>query len=384
MKRITLFLVISFLSTKANAQLNMSDINQKETKGMFVSSQMNSYNEHVQLYSIRPVYMNGKKNNKSNNVVKKLFIKFYGGYGLFTPGSYSVSSVNSIGWTNPDGVGHDSTVKTQAKRGIGSGSRFGFGIGLVKNDFLNIGLDVEYQHQNSLKNSLNTLVDDVNYSTATDEISYTAITLTPQVTFKALAKPKFFIYNKLGILLTLPFTLSTSGNSDKSSVTKLPHSSVSTQTGFYQDALLTISDKANSAYDTKYKMSLGIGLNVAFGINFRINNKLRSFGEIFGNYSALTPASSKSHSYNKQNFMIAIDTTNFHFEDPDKNINTISNQTKYTKRGAITFGSYESEDLGVDSEGYQQYKTSATGGTSHKYTINMAVLGINVGFIYRF
>ncbi|MEP6596219.1 MAG: hypothetical protein ABJA71_09740 [Ginsengibacter sp.] len=387
MKRSILFLVVFFLIINANAQLATSAVVQDEMQRPFIAAQSALYNEYLQPYRTSTTNMNSQKNKKTlNNFIRKLFIKFYGGYGFFTPGSYSVSSLNSIGWTKPDGIGHDTTVKTQAKRGIGGGSRFGFGIGLIQNDFLNIGLDAEYQHRNNLKNSLNTLVDDVNYATATDEMKYTAITLTPHVIFKALARPKFFIYNKLGILLTLPFTLSTSGNSGKSSITRLPHSDVFISAdSTYRDVLLTMSDGGNSSYDTKYKMSLGIGLNVTFGINFRVTNKVRVFTEIFGNYSALSPASSLSSSYSKQHQSAAIDTTNFHFEIfSNKFSGTSTNYTTYKKGGAIALGISQYQDLGIDSEGYSQYKSSATGGTSHKYTINMAVLGVNVGFIYRF
>ena len=335
---------------------------------------------------IKTINMRTEKNKKSeNNFIKKIYIKLYAGFGYFTPGAYNVSSINQLNWTKPDGVGHDSTTKTQAKWGIGRGTRYGFCFGIVKNDFLNIGLDAEYQHGNRVKNSLNTLVDDTNYTTANDAISYTAVTLTPHVIFKALARPKFYIYNKLGILLTLPFSLNTSGNSTRSQVTKLPHSSVWTQTDFFQDCLLTISDKSYSTYETKLKMSLGIGLNVAFGSNFRVTDKIRVFGEVFGNYSALSPASSLSNSYSKQHQISAVDTTNFHFEIfSNKYGGATTNYTTYKKGGAITIGTYQTQDLGIDNEGYHQYKTMATGGTSHKYTINMAVLGINVGFIYRF
>src|SRR5205814_510234 len=195
MKRTVLFFLIAFsIHTLKSQDLQTANIHLKNTEdhtGLF------NKNEPVNEIS----FSNRKKDKKENDLFKKLFIKFYGGYGFFTPGSYSVSSSAGFQWYSTDYISHDTSVKTQAERGIGAGLRLGFGIGLVQNDFLNFGIDAEYQHQNTIENSINIFVDSSNYAFAHDEMSYTAITLTPHVTFKALARPKFFLYNKLGILV---------------------------------------------------------------------------------------------------------------------------------------------------------------------------------------
>ena len=51
---------------------------------------------------------------------------------------------------------------------------------------------------------------------------------------------------------------------------------------------------ATTALKLTYKVSMGIGFNVAFGINFKLTNRLRLFTELFGNFSALKPKSSIS------------------------------------------------------------------------------------------
>src|ERR1700681_2620173 len=77
----------------------------------------------------------------------KFYVKAYGGYGLFQPGSYKLYS--AIVMPSGDITG---TV-SQSKQGLGSGIRFGGGIGVIASDFLNIGIDVEYLSGTELKSS---------------------------------------------------------------------------------------------------------------------------------------------------------------------------------------------------------------------------------------
>ncbi len=325
----------------------------------------------------------GKSENK---VWQKLFLKLIGGYGLVTPGSYTVSSKNQFAWTESDGnsfTNLDTLVKTQARKGLGYGLQGGLGLGYIQNDFLNFGLDIVYVPGKGVKNSLRTFVRNSVYEEASDELEYALVTLTPHAIFKALAKPKYFLYNKLGVLLTVPFTLKTKGNSRSSELSEFPHSFVFIDNVYYPDVLFSILGEEASTYSTDYKMSLGVGVNIAFGINFRVNNKTRAFAEIFGNYSALTPSSFISSSYTISQSLSIIDSTNFHLEMASKTIANTSGHTTYKRGGVVGITGSQYEDLGIDAEGYRQIRATVRG-TAQKYVINMSTLGINVGLVYRF
>src|SRR4051812_41397907 len=63
----------------------------------------------------------------------KFYIKAYGGYGLVNPGSYKLISTTYIS---------GQAAFNTSKSGLGSGVRFGGGIGVIASDFLNLGVDV--------------------------------------------------------------------------------------------------------------------------------------------------------------------------------------------------------------------------------------------------
>ena len=83
------------------------------------------------------------------------------------------------------------------------GLRAGIGVGIVLNDFINLGLDAEnyfgpaintsslyyYDNQAGLVTISNTGVD---YQAKIAMVS-------PNITFKALSQPNFFVYNRLAI-----------------------------------------------------------------------------------------------------------------------------------------------------------------------------------------
>lgn len=299
-------------------------------------------------------------------IASKLYFKLSTGYGFLTPGSYSVQSVNHSTYYDKNGDQHDTTIQSQGGKGIGGGLRLGGGIGYVLNDFLNVGLDAEYLVGNQLSNSLTSSSDSAHfYSTTNDRMSYNAFTLSPYVIFKALAKPKYFIYNKLGIVFTLPFTLNASGNSSSSWSYNWPPG--------ISDSSFKASSQKFSSYDGSYKTSLGIGFNVAFGINFRLTDKLRAFAELFGNFSPLSPSTShfntttnQMDSLYKDNKLSAnnyneYSTINTTYQDEGLTVSHLVNEADVPGGKSLT---YEAQDK--------------------KFTINMNVIGISVGIIYRF
>ena len=316
----------------------------------------------------------GKKYDSKNKqaiklkakIFSRMYAKFYGGYGFLTPGSYSVQSTNVISYYDKNGDQHNTTIQSQGRKGVGGGVRFGGGIGYVLNDFLNLGIDAEYLMGAKLTNSISSFSDTGFFSSSTsDRMDYKSITLSPHIIFKALAKPKYYIYNKLGILLTLPYTLNTSGNSISSWA-------YNWHPGIIDSSLKSSSNK-NSTYEGKYKISMGIGFNVAFGVNFRIGNKLRAFGEIFGNFSALSPSSSQVITTTSQ--LDSVYRDNKLSLVPETEYSTTN--TKYQKEGLTI--NHITEDLRAPGE-----RTLTYSGQAKKFTVNMNVMGISAGIVYRF
>lgn len=304
-----------------------------------------------------------KKNKVSpNGSASKIYLKLYGGYGILTPGSFRINTVFFL---------HDTAVKTQTKKGLGNGPRFGGGIGFIMNDFLNIGVDVEYHKGSWEEDALNAHIDQSNYNIKTSKIDYKTISLTPYVIFKALAKPKYFVYNKLGILLTLPFTMGTTLQSTYANKLNL------------QNGLNTFTENLKTATSEKYKISLGVGLNVALGVNLKINEKFRIFSEMFGNYSALSPKTSLTIDYNKRFASLSSNSGN---SEPliIKQISNIETHIKYEKGGSLPVnGTYTSALPRVVDDDYI-FTDVEINTLAHTFTINMAVLGLNLGIIYRF
>jgi len=99
-------------------------------------------------------------------------------------------------------------------KGLGDGFNIGFGASYILNDFINAGLDFDYFKSTIRKTrdsaNIRTNLPVVNNSANAiayrerNTISYeaTLLSLTPSITFKAISKPKWFLYNKLGAVIT--------------------------------------------------------------------------------------------------------------------------------------------------------------------------------------
>ncbi len=256
----------------------------------------------------------------------KFYVKINGGYGLITPGSYKLETS-----TNPGGA---SGTTSLSKQGLGSGVRAGGGIGIIVSDFLNIGVDVEYLSGATLKSSTSYLNPGGYSYISSQQISYTSLSITPHVIFKALSKPDYLIYNKLGILLNLPMDLK-----------KIEKDSS------FNDA---IADRYSAVKDITYKVGLTVGLNVALGVQVRLTDKLRGYGEIFANYLILSPTDYDENRAENSNGAV---TNSVHHISYIKN-----GQTSYT------------------SDGNNSTSVASVSGN----TFNMNTLGINIGIAYRF
>ncbi len=192
----------------------------------------------------------------------------------FYPDDVSAISVEQI-----ENTGENKTVAyANPTKGLGDGFKFGVGGSYILNDFINLGIDFDYFKSTIKKNrdssyyfrdaSVGTgMVDEYEYKER-NTISYeaTLLSITPNITFKAISRPKWFLYNKLGMVITFR------PNSLQEDVTN-----VNTRTGwqgFYKDSSSTTVKKyewgiRNPAY----------GFTGAFGGQVKIANKVRVYAE---------------------------------------------------------------------------------------------------------
>jgi hypothetical protein len=164
-------------------------------------------------------------------------------------------------------------------KGLGDGLRVGFGASYIVNDFINVGLDFDYFrstikkfrdssiHQTNLPVT-NNAADEYFYSER-NTISYqaTLLSITPNITFKAIARPKWFLYNKLGAVITFrPNSLQEDRTDMKSSMG---------WQGFYKDSFSTVIKK----YEWGIR-NPAFGFMGAFGGQVKIAHNIRAFAEI--------------------------------------------------------------------------------------------------------
>ncbi|MEO6637167.1 MAG: hypothetical protein ABIN25_02750 [Ginsengibacter sp.] len=144
----------------------------------------------------------------------RFYLSVHGGYAFslgstfkFYPDNISSISVTALDNTPPV---QQVSYKEDSK-GLGDGFRGGLGISYIINDFINIGIDIDY-----FKSSISKTRDSFYYSNqqmanSIDELTYnekykisyttSLLSFSPNVTFKAIARPKFFIYNKIGAIV---------------------------------------------------------------------------------------------------------------------------------------------------------------------------------------
>lgn len=165
------------------------------------------------------------------------------------------------------------------KKGLGDGFRFGGGFTRIINDFINIGIDVDYFKSTIYKTRDSSFrqtqipapmgqPDEYVYKESVT-ISYDAslITFSPNITFKAISRPKWFLYNKLGGVITFR------PNSREKDITDI----VVKQgwQGFYKDS----ASKVIKGYDWGIR-NPALGFMGAIGMQVKLEDKVRAFAEL--------------------------------------------------------------------------------------------------------
>lgn len=162
------------------------------------------------------------------------------------------------------------------KKGLGEGFRVGAGISYVLNDFINIGLDIDYfrstiskVRDSSFSQTLTSgPISEKNYNERFT-ISYdaTLVTFSPNITLKAISRPKWFLYNKVGAILTFrPNSIEHDKRESRSTMN---------WQGFIKDS--------SGFTDTRYEWAIrnpSFGFSGGLGAQYKFTERIRMFAEI--------------------------------------------------------------------------------------------------------
>jgi hypothetical protein len=219
------------------------------------------------------------------------YVKIFGGYGILTPGAFKLTSTSTTSFS----VG---------STGLGAGLHFGGGLGYILNDFLNLGVDAEYLKGNDLTAS-STYSGVLGSGSSHSKIPYSVLSIIPNITFKALSKPGYLIYTRIGILITAQTKSSSIVYDSSDLIINHPNPIVASNT------------------NTTYTYSVNVGVQAALGLQFHITGNLRGFVELVGNYLPITPTSST-----------AVAVINYYNSGPTfVSTSTTTTQTSYKKSG---------------------------------------------------
>ena len=99
-------------------------------------------------------------------------------------------------------------------------------------------------------------------------MNHTIISIIPNVTFKAVSRPSYYIYNKVGLVIGIPLRISEDYNYYQ--LTILDENPVPTRK----------AQKITKEYHAEHKLKTGIGYQAALGIQVRISDYLKGFCEL--------------------------------------------------------------------------------------------------------
>ena len=212
----------------------------------------------------------------------RFYLNVHAGYafGLGSTFKYYPDNVSSIVMTQVGTATPTKSVKySSPTKGLGQGFRFGAGVSYIVNDFINVGMDIDYFKSTIYKNrdssfSRTKIVGGPSGMDAYDyteryKTSYdaTLLTLSPNIIFKAISKPKWYLYNKLGAVITFR------PNSTEKDV--LTTNARSSWQGFSKDS----SSVNAKTFDWGIK-NPAFGFMGGVGAQFRLTSKLRAYREL--------------------------------------------------------------------------------------------------------
>lgn len=210
----------------------------------------------------------------------RFYFNIHSGYNFalgstfkFYPDDISTVAVEMVENSAPT---KNTTYKATGK-GLGEGFQYGAGLSFIINDFINVGVDVNYFKSTISKvrdssfhqiHTVNGANSDVTYNERYT-ISYdaTLVTLNPNITFKAISRPKFFIYNKIGaVLIFRPNSIQLETQDAKMRMG---------WQGFFKDS----SSYTQKRYEWGIK-NPSLGFMGGIGAQVKLSEKLRAFSEL--------------------------------------------------------------------------------------------------------
>jgi hypothetical protein len=274
----------------------------------------------------------------------KLFVKVYGNYALPTSASYRSTSYTSTI------VNNNYTFNT-VKDGLGMGLRAGVGVGMVLNDFINVGLDAENYFGPAIKSNNLYSYDNLDghvYITNTG-VDYQAkiVMVSPNITFKALSQPNFFIYNRLAIKVGVTTKVTEKTNSEYNDRYAEDPNTNPTPTDHI----------TNFKQDFEYQGGIPFGFSAALGFQIKLTDKLRFFTEV--EFTQLT--------YNPKKKVMTLWVNNDGTTVDLSTIDKIQVETEYKKNYTILDGQ-------TDNNAPQPAPT---------LRMPFSSIGLGIGLIYR-
>ncbi|AUD01085.1 hypothetical protein [Spirosoma pollinicola] len=219
--------------------------------------------------------------NRAKATESPMYLKIYGFYSLLSPGTelnYSYSQAQSI----------TPTTFSPTNKSLGAGPRVGAGIGYIVSDFINLGIDADILLGTDLKidNNFFSGSDGSTRYTTSLNTSLKVLSITPNITFKALSRPAFYIYNRLGLVggVVLDYKVT-------SLFVATPSKGAATTTA------------TTNVYN---KNSLALGYQVALGIQFRLSQNLRGFAEVVAYNQSFKPQEVQSTGTSTTNGIIKL------------------------------------------------------------------------------
>lgn len=286
----------------------------------------------------------------SQKTLSPIYVKMYGAYGVISPGSFNGESSKFTSRI-------DTGVFNVSRKGIGQGLRIGGGIGVVVSDYINIGTDVEYHSGSTLHSAASYTQNDVSISSSTT-MDYDMLSIIPNVTFKAVTQPTYYVYCRVGLVIAIPGDIKEVYDYEAVKILSgsIPNRTVS-RTTIHTEAV--------------YALKAGLGYVASLGLQFSISRHLRAFVEVNGYRLAL----------NRERFEEVTKTkrTAEELENPEAP-QPNSNATFDHSRNLIYYR----------EEGKQTVQTSGVG-TNFLFTyvqpqkqININTVAIGCGLQYRF
>jgi hypothetical protein len=225
-------------------------------------------------------YSSSQSPKNSTSRESKWFVKVYGSYGLPLASSFRPGN-SIITLTAPN------RFETKVnRRGLGQGVRAGGGIGYILNENINLGIDLEQNWFGTIT-STNEIVNQsykieritptrvdttYNYTFQTQRVNARVLTITPNITFKAISRPDYYVYNRLGISFGV-----------RNQLRQIRSDSTAASYLLYGRR----TNVAKNAY--RFEGGMSFGFLASLGVNFRVTSKTRFFTEAQFNHLTYTP-----------------------------------------------------------------------------------------------